>query len=113
MLAREFKKYLELREEHEKLKAKMGEAQDYVIDLMREGKVKAMPGYGSLVESEVTELDEDGLIAALNKAQRMLVTRRVVDRKSLEAAVARGLIDPQVVVPFMNTKPRAAYIRIG
>jgi hypothetical protein len=95
-------------------------AQQEIVDLMQTYSVPRVSAFedetglrytGTLVESDVSELDQDGLRKSLDQSMWERVTRRVVDPKKLEAHVITGDIDESVVAKHTVVKRRKPYIR--
>jgi hypothetical protein len=64
------------------------------------------------VQSVKTTYDPDVLKKHLNRTQRALVIKEVVDVKALEAAVDSGLIASHQVREAMTRRPNKAYIKV-
>jgi hypothetical protein len=62
------------------------------------------------VQKETTYIDEVGLRKALTAKVYDHYTKRVLDRKAMEAAMGTGAVDPIVVSKFVTTKPMKAYL---
>lgn len=67
---------------------------------------------GTLVEGESLVLDEASLLEALTDEQRDAVTKVVLDKDKLEAAVKLGIVDEDTVTAHSELKPRQPYILV-
>jgi hypothetical protein len=67
---------------------------------------------GTLVESTTLVLDEQKLKGMLGDDLWSVVTRPVLDRTLLEAAIVRGEVDAEEVAKCSSEQPRAAFIKI-
>ena len=65
----------------------------------------------SIQEPVTSVLDEAGLLPELTEDQKASVTKVTIDKKKLEAAVTAGLIEAEVVAPFISEVPKARHIR--
>lgn len=66
---------------------------------------------GTVVHSESRVVDEEGLRQAVGSRAWKLVTRRVVDRKKLEAHTAAGDVSADTVAEYTVVKKRQPYVR--
>ena len=62
------------------------------------------------VRSSVTRIDEKGLRRALRAKVFDQYTKRVLDRKAMEAAIDAGVIDKVTVAPFVTQQPNVPHI---
>jgi hypothetical protein len=67
---------------------------------------------GTLVESEVEEIDQERLKKALGATTWNKLTTASLDKKKLQDAMARGLVDPNVVAQCSSPVKRKPYIKI-
>lgn len=105
-----------LNEQITRLKAEKDAIQAMVVEAMKEAGQKTMSAsgvHGTLVESTVVEIDADRLKGELSAPMWKRVTKTVLDKEKLEAHVATGDIDPNVVASCSEEKPRAPYIRLS
>lgn len=95
-------------------------AQRELIDLMETYDVPSAGAFedetglyytGTLVKSEVAELDENGLHRSLGPDLWDMITTRIVDKKKLDAHVTTGDITPGMVAKHTLIKPRKPYVR--
>jgi hypothetical protein len=95
-------------------------AQSELVDLMETHGVPSANAFeeqtglhytGTLVKSETSELDEVSLRHDLGPHLWELVTKRVIDKKKLDAHVVTGDITPATVAKNTLTKPRRPYVR--
>lgn len=92
----------------EKLMKRLEDAELETITLGEEGaEVKV-----TIVRPTTLKLNEAGLEKSLSSGQWTQITKRVVDKKALEDAVARGKIDPSVVADNSNEVASKPYLRI-
>jgi len=66
----------------------------------------------TIVRPTQLKIDEDGLQSALSDAIWKLVTKRVIDKKALEDAVARGKVEPEVISTHSKEVATKPYLRI-
>lgn len=66
----------------------------------------------TLVEPERTVIDEVALADDLSPEQWESISRRVMDKAKLEAAVANGEVDMDIVVAHTEFVPTTPYIKI-
>lgn len=68
---------------------------------------------GTLVEPERTTIHEDKLKSALDTKQWNKVTSQVLDKEKLEAAVAMGIVDPNVVAAASEVKATKPFVKLS
>lgn len=66
----------------------------------------------TIVRPTQLKFDEDGLSSELSAQMWSSVTKRVLDKKALEDAVARGKIAPTIVAKHSAEVPTKPYLRI-
>lgn len=87
-----------------------------IVDAMQQiGKksISAQGVKGTLVEGTTVNIDEDALKKALGAKTWGKVTKQVLDKAKLEAAVVIGDVDEVVVAQCSEEKPRKPYIRVS
>jgi hypothetical protein len=67
---------------------------------------------GTLVEGQRTKIDDAGLLVVLSPEQVEKVTKRVFDKDLLEAAVAVGVIDADLVAAHSTIVDVKPYVKI-
>jgi hypothetical protein len=67
---------------------------------------------GTLVESEVEEIDQERLKKALGATTWNKLTTASLDKKKLQDAMARGVVDPNVVAQCSSPVKRKPYVKI-
>lgn len=67
---------------------------------------------GTVVQPERTTIDADGLERDLTKKQWEAVSKRVMDKELLEAAVVQNIVDINVVQAHSETKPTKAFVKV-
>lgn len=67
---------------------------------------------GTLVEGSVIEIDPEGLKKALGPAMWKKVTKQVLDKEKLEAHIAIGDVDANVVAGVSKEKDRKPYVKV-
>ena len=67
----------------------------------------------SYTQSHTTVIDEKGLRRALKATVFDKYTKKVLDRKAMEAAMDAGLIDPVTVSRFVTLKPSKAHLTLS
>lgn len=96
------------------------EAQDQIVDLMQSYSVPTVSALeeetglyhtGTLVESEVIEIDQEGLCNSVDAELWEKVTKRVLDPVKLDAHMVTGDLDPKIVNKNTIIKRRKPYIR--
>ena len=109
-----------LKQDAEQAEALFREAQDELVSLMEklddrtvvvEDELTGKTYSGTLVQSEVLEIDEAGLKKALGAKLWAKVTKQVLDKKKLEACVTTGDISPVIVAANSVEKARRPYVR--
>lgn len=81
--------------------------QSHITDFDEETRVQ-----GTLVEGSRVVIDHERLKKALGYEKWMKVTSPQLDKDKLEDAVAKGLVDPNVVAECSEEKPNSPYIRL-
>lgn len=66
----------------------------------------------SYVQAHTTVIDEKGLRRALRAPVFDRYTKRVLDRKAMEAAMDAGVIDPVTVSRFVTLKPNKPHLSV-
>jgi hypothetical protein len=91
-----------------------------LADLMREWgiqnasvTVNGIKITGTLVEGTNLRIDEERLKRALGAARWQQITSRVLDKAKLEDAIARNLVDANVVAQCSGEQPRRPYVTIA
>lgn len=62
------------------------------------------------VQGHTTYVDEVGLRKALKAKVFDRYTKRVLDRKAMEAAMSNGEVDPVTVSKYVTERPKKAYL---
>ena len=97
------------------------EAQDEIVEIMESQGIPSVSTLeestglqytGTLVVGESVEFDEAALRKTLGVKMWDEVTRRVVDRKKLEARIATGDITAKAVEKNTIRKPRKPYLKL-
>lgn len=68
---------------------------------------------GTLVRPERTTIHEDKLKQALDSKTWGKVTTQVLDKEKLEAAVAMGIVDPNVVAAASEVKATKPFVKLS
>lgn len=63
------------------------------------------------VQGHTTYVDEPGLRKALTAKVFDRYTKRVLDRKAMEAAMSNGSVDPITVSRFVTERPKKAFLK--
>lgn len=109
--------YLQARIERDQALERFGEAEERLMkqmeaDQRKTFKWKAGGRNHSLtyVQKSSTYIDEPGLRKALTAKVFDKYTKRVLDRKAMEAAMDEGSVDPVTVSKYVTPKPQKAYL---
>lgn len=73
-------------------------------------KVDGISHTVTYVQSHTTRIDEVGLRKALRAKVFDKYTKRVLDRKAMEAAMGEGVIDPVTVSKYVTLQPNVPHI---
>ena len=109
-------RHLELERQLEVLqheKSRLDEKLRSALDLSPGKRVATPVGDAVLVESDVVTYDLDALRAALAPELLERVTRRVVDKDRVEAAIAMGLLAPEVADAARRQVKRKPQLRVS
>lgn len=68
---------------------------------------------GTVVRGSTLQINEDGLRKALGAKLWAKVTKRVIDKKKLEAFTVTGEISPMVVAAHSEEKQSKPYVRLS
>ena len=109
--------YLAARADRDNAQIKLEEIQDRLMKQMEADQRKSyrwdhdgVRNTVTYVQSHVTKIDERGLRRALRAKVFDHYTKRVLDRKAMEAAMAAGVIDKKVVAPYVTYQPNVPHI---
>jgi len=109
-----------LKAKAEQAEATYREAQEDLIALLSCGEDRTITAQcgtnsvtGTLVTSETLTINEDGLAKALGAKVWAKCTKRVLDKKKLEALITTGEINAVVVAANSSENARKPYVRIS
>lgn len=101
-------------------KAEAAEAQRLLSELLTRNRRKSYEFQdgdyrvrATVVRGETTKIDEAGLKKELGYRLFNKVTKRVIDNKKLQDAMADGTIDPMAVGKHVEVKENRPFIRIS
>jgi hypothetical protein len=109
--------YLQARAERDKAQAHLDEVQARLIKQMEQDQRKSFRWEEDGVSRAVTYvakrtpvIDETGLRKALTAKVFDRFTKRVLDKKAMEAAMDSGLVNPVTVSKYVSLKPSRPYL---
>jgi hypothetical protein len=109
--------YLSARAERDQAQARLDDLQDRLIKQMEADQRKSWRWDAegvrhnlTYVQSHTTVINEAGLRRALTAKVYDRYTKRVLDRRAMEAAMAAGEVDKVTVSPFVELRPNKPYL---
>ena len=113
-------KVAKLKAKSELAEANYREAQEDLIVLLSTSEDRSVTSQcgtnsitGTLVTSETLSINEDGLAKALGAKVWAKCTKRVLDKKKLEALITTGEVNAVVVAANSSETARKPYVRIS
>lgn len=112
--------YLQARHERDRAQALLDEFADRLMKQMEADQRKSYRWQHdgrafavTYVQAHTTVIDEKGLRRALRAPTFDRYTKKVLDRKAMEAAMDAGLIDPVTVSRFVTLKPNKPHLAVA
>lgn len=112
--------YMTARQARDEAQSRLDEAQALLMKQMEADQRKSYRWQTddrkfsvSYTQSHTTVIDEKGLRRALKATVFDKYTKKVLDRKAMEAAMDAGLIDPVTVSRFVTLKPSKAHLTLS
>ena len=105
-----------LKDEKEAAEGRFRDAQAMLVALLEERQQKSATVHGrkfTMVASERTVIDEDGLKKGMGAKAWNKFTIRKLDRSKLERAISDGSVDPVLVARHSVVKRDTPHIRIS